>query len=201
MRVVGQFNLGFIIALLRCDLFIIDQHAADEKHRYELLRRQRAVQQQPLITPLPLQLSPAQAALMLDHLPVFTANGFSFTPPSSPPLCLSAIPYAHDRQFGVQDVHELLELLAEGGGGRGGGAGGDGGVLLPQLLQVYASRACRSAVMIGDALDSGGMRRIVGNMAEMEQPWSCPHGRPTMRHLFDLRMLSGLSARDSHAAA
>jgi DNA mismatch repair protein PMS2 len=34
MQIVGQFNLGFIIAELRGDLFILDQHACDEKYRY-----------------------------------------------------------------------------------------------------------------------------------------------------------------------
>jgi DNA mismatch repair protein PMS2 len=33
MRIVGQFNLGFIIAALGTDLYILDQHACDEKYR------------------------------------------------------------------------------------------------------------------------------------------------------------------------
>lgn len=38
MRVHGQFNLGFIIASLKRDLFIVDQHASDEKFNFEHLR-------------------------------------------------------------------------------------------------------------------------------------------------------------------
>lgn len=34
MRIIGQFNLGFIIAELDGDLYILDQHACDEKYRY-----------------------------------------------------------------------------------------------------------------------------------------------------------------------
>jgi len=94
-------------------------------------------------------------------------------------LSLSSIPYSRERQFGVQDVHALLELLQDG----------SRLPLLPSLLSVFASRACRSAVMVGDALDAPAMRRILRNMADMEQPWACPHGRPTMRHLFDLQLL------------
>ena len=37
MQIVGQFNLGFIIAELRGDLFILDQHACDEKYRYDTI--------------------------------------------------------------------------------------------------------------------------------------------------------------------
>ncbi len=195
MRVVGQFNLGFIIARLGSDLFIIDQHAADEKYRYEALTRNSTVQQQPLLTPLPLHLSPAHSELIHHHLPTFTSHGFSFAFSSPPPsaeasdeapstpciLGLSSIPYSRDKEFGVRDVQELVDLLAEG----------VRAPILPKLRALHASRACRSAVMIGDALDEGRMAAIVRHMSEMEQPWACPHGRPTMRHLSDVRMLRG----------
>ncbi|CAE8708286.1 unnamed protein product [Polarella glacialis] len=83
MQVIGQFNLGFIIAALRTDddskdergqgrqgsagpsgrglqLFIIDQHASDEKFRFEALNRESKIDRQPLVSPHPLQLTPAQ---------------------------------------------------------------------------------------------------------------------------------------------
>jgi DNA mismatch repair protein PMS2 len=34
------------------------------------------------------------------------------------------------------------------------------------------------------------MQRILNNMATMDHPWACPHGRPTMRHLIDLDALT-----------
>ena len=58
--------------------------------------------------------------------------------------------------------------------------------LLPRFMNMFASRACRSAVMIGTALRSHEMRSIVDNLTDLYQPWNCPHGRPTMRHLFSL---------------
>lgn len=48
MQVVGQFNLGFIIARLNYDLFIVDQHAADEKFHFETLQRSTQIQSQKL---------------------------------------------------------------------------------------------------------------------------------------------------------
>ncbi|KMZ57622.1 hypothetical protein ZOSMA_84G00610 [Zostera marina] len=47
--VVGQFNLGFIIGKLDDDLFIIDQHAADEKYNFEVLSQSTILNQQPLL--------------------------------------------------------------------------------------------------------------------------------------------------------
>lgn len=49
MVVHGQFNLGFIIASLGKDLFIIDQHATDEKYNFETLQKTTKVQSQKLI--------------------------------------------------------------------------------------------------------------------------------------------------------
>ncbi|KAK3041488.1 hypothetical protein RJ639_000465 [Escallonia herrerae] len=49
MKVIGQFNLGFIIGKLDQDLFIVDQHAADEKYNYERLSQMTILNQQPLL--------------------------------------------------------------------------------------------------------------------------------------------------------
>lgn len=49
MRVVGQFNLGFAICLLGSDLFILDQHACDEKYNFEVLQETTTIHQQPLV--------------------------------------------------------------------------------------------------------------------------------------------------------
>ena len=57
------------------------------------------------------------------------------------------------------------------------------------VRKMFASRACRMLVMVGTALNDGQMKRIVGHMGEMDHPWNCPHGRPTMRHLINLNMV------------
>lgn len=49
MEVLGQFNLGFIIAKLNSDLFIVDQHATDEKYNFETLQRTTAISNQKLV--------------------------------------------------------------------------------------------------------------------------------------------------------
>ena len=61
MRVLGQFNLGFILARLGADLFIVDQHASDEKYNFERLTRSTVLQRQPLLHLQPLDLMPAEA--------------------------------------------------------------------------------------------------------------------------------------------
>lgn len=70
---------------------------------------------------------------------------------------------------------------------------------LPKVVAMFASRACRTAVMIGTALKEQEMRAILDKLPHVEQPWNCPHGRPTVRHLVDLRSYFGPS--DSPASA
>lgn len=62
-------------------------------------------------------------------------------------------------------------------------------MILPKLMATFASRACRSAVMIGTGLQAHEMKKIVTQLSDIEQPWNCPHGRPTMRHLVDMTTL------------
>lgn len=45
-------------------------------------------------------------------------------------------------------------------------------------------------VMVGTALNTSEMKKLVLHMGDIEQPWNCPHGRPTMRHLANLDMVS-----------
>lgn len=49
MKIVGQFNLGFIIVKLENDLFIVDQHATDEKYNFETLQQTTSLKSQKLI--------------------------------------------------------------------------------------------------------------------------------------------------------
>ncbi|KAJ1440519.1 hypothetical protein B484DRAFT_343451 [Ochromonadaceae sp. CCMP2298] len=201
MRILGQFNLGFIIAELRGDLYILDQHACDEKHRFEQLQATTQIHQQPLIAPLGVETSAALELTIADNLSVFEKNGFKLRVDEAgagPRVKLLAVPFSKSISFGAEDVNELASMILDSGGGDAGdailgfnGTGGPGTFRLPKLVALYASRACRSAVMIGTALRPAEMSRIVGRMAAVHQPWNCPHGRPTMRHLADVQAARG----------
>ncbi len=58
-----------------------------------------------------------------------------------------------------------------------------------KIFDLLASRACRTAIMIGDSLTQKQMEHVVLNLAGLESPWNCPHGRPTMRHLGEIHDL------------
>ncbi|GMF17336.1 unnamed protein product [Phytophthora lilii] len=106
MEVHGQFNLGFIIGKLDNDLFIIDQHASDEKFNYETLQQTTVMHQQPLVRPLMLELTAGEEMVILDHLDVFAKNGFTFLvdkdAPATRKLKLLSLPFTKHTQFGIE---------------------------------------------------------------------------------------------------
>ncbi|KAL1525310.1 hypothetical protein AB1Y20_020171 [Prymnesium parvum] len=189
MEVLGQFNLGFMIARTEKDLFIVDQHAADEKHHFETLQQSTQIHTQRLIAPLHLQLTAADELIVIDHLHVFKQNGFEIEVDSSAPptqrLRLLALPFSKHTVFGPGDITELVTLIAEAPGQP---------CKLPKLRSMFAMRACRSSVMIGTALEHSKMKQLISQLADLEQPWNCPHGRPTLRHLVDLSALDNMLA-------
>lgn len=205
MRIAGQFNLGFILAVRPSissshndDLFIIDQHAADEKFNYERLQRTVTLQSQRLVRPKHLELTAFEQEIILNHTDALKANGFEVETTEMPraedgdeeisqgstsrSFRLLTLPTSYHTTFGLSDLEELIHLLSESGF-----SSGNGHIPRPTKVQkMLAMRACRSSIMVGKTLTTKQMVRVARNMGEMEKPWNCPHGRPTMRHLAQL---------------
>ncbi|KAF7526286.1 hypothetical protein PCG10_004228 [Penicillium crustosum] len=192
MRIIGQFNLGFIIAVRpgedHDELFIIDQHASDEKFNFERLQAETVVQNQRLVRPQRLDLTAVEEEVVLENRAALEKNGFLVTVDESgdEPIgrrCqLVSLPLSKEVVFGVRDLEELIVLLSES-------ISTSNGLSVPRpskVRKMFAMRACRSSIMIGKTLTSRQMERVVQNMGTIDKPWNCPHGRPTMRHLMSL---------------
>ncbi|KAK9808938.1 hypothetical protein WJX72_006664 [[Myrmecia] bisecta] len=175
MQVLGQFNMGFILARLGQDLFIVDQHASDEKYNFERLQQSLVLKRQPLVCPLPLDLAPADAVTLRDNMETVRRNGFDVRD-SAGGLELLAVPFSKNVTFGPEDLEELVTLLRVGSA--------TASTARPSRVRaMLAVRACRSSIMIGRALNRAIMQTILVHLAALDSPWTCPHGRPTMRHL------------------
>jgi len=105
-------------------------------------------------------------------------------------LALTAVPFSKDTVFDASDVHELVSMLDEGAyavPARSqlsiGLNSASKSIVRPSKVRgMLAMRACRSSIMIGTPLGKSRMKKILNNLATLEAPWNCPHGRPTMRH-------------------
>ncbi|XP_029953214.1 mismatch repair endonuclease PMS2 [Salarias fasciatus] len=185
MEIIGQFNLGFIITKLNSDIFMIDQHASDEKYNFEMLQQHTAIQGQKLIAPQKLGLTAVSENVLIENIEIFRKNGFEFLIDEDAQVMervrLVSLPTSKNWTFGPADIEELIFMLSDS----------PGVMCRPsRVRQMFASRACRKSVMIGTALSVGEMKKLVVHMGEIEHPWNCPHGRPTMRHLANLDVIS-----------
>eukprot|EP01132_Coremiostelium_polycephalum_P005974 gene5974-7442_t len=192
MVVIGQFNLGFIIAKLGNDLFIIDQHAADEKYNYESLQKSVVLNSQQLLKPDPIELTAEDEMIVIDNLELFKKNGFGFAidleaPPRSK-VKLTSFPYSKGTTFGIKDVYEMIYLIKQNVNVNiTTDPNNSWSVMrLPRINSMLASRACKMSIRVGMALKNEEMKQILTNLSTLHNPWCCPHGRPTMRHLIDL---------------
>ncbi|KAJ4465810.1 hypothetical protein C8J55DRAFT_246485 [Lentinula edodes] len=218
MEVLGQFNLGFIIVRrwkksgteqgleesLLDDLFIVDQHAADEKYNFETLQQTTNIESQKLLHPRPLELTASDELVALENLDVLRLNGFELEVVSDAQeeediemvddnpqsrvhrkLRLIAQPVSKSTVFDMRDLEELIQLLHNRPTGQM--------VRCSKARAMFAMRACRKSFMIGMPLNKSQMSTIVTHMGTIDQPWNCPHGRPTMRHLFDMTNLQPLT--------
>ena len=78
-ELIGQFNLGFIVVrLLQDDLFIVDQHASDEKFRFESLTKKVKRVTQPLVIPKELRLDAGKREILKSNLTVLESQGTFF---------------------------------------------------------------------------------------------------------------------------
>lgn len=202
MRIIGQFNLGFIIARRssqnhsdglpsKDELFIIDQHASDEKFNFERLQSETVVQNQRLVQPKTLDLTAVEEEVVLEHQATLEKNGFiveiddSGNEPIGRRCKLVSLPLSKEVVFGARDLEELIALLSESP--TLGSSASDSYIPRPgKVRKMFAMRACRSSIMIGKTLTQKQMQRVVRNLGTIDKPWNCPHGRPTMRHLMGL---------------
>lgn len=211
MHIIGQFNLGFILAIRPGDapttadeLFIIDQHASDEKYNFERLQSSTVVQNQRLVHPRTLDLTAIEEEIILENNHTLLKNGFIVSVDQSGDFpvgqrCkLLSLPMSREVTFDVKDLEELIALLADSPlasfPDTAPAAGLTPAARMMQsttprpskVRRMFAMRACRSSVMVGKALSRAQMERLVRHMSEIDKPWNCPHGRPTMRHLLGL---------------
>ncbi|KAG5492034.1 hypothetical protein GH5_00937 [Leishmania sp. Ghana 2012 LV757] len=182
MRVIGQFNHGFIIAVLpNGDMFVVDQHASDEKYNYERLVRAYEATPQPLVQPVSVAMSAHEVDLAIEHKLALQHHGFKVDRGGDDTkLLVYSLPMLPYDVVSASDVMELVQQLVQ-----------YGSITKPlrAMWHSMATKACRSSIMIGTPLTMKRMKLILERLSELHQPWNCPHGRPTLRLLCNIANL------------
>jgi DNA mismatch repair protein MutL len=178
LRVVGQVMSGYIVAEGPDGIYLIDQHAAHERVRFEMVRRQRAERRpevQGLLEPVTFEVTPRQDIVMRECIAGLAGFGFAIEPFGERTYLVRAMPalLAGDT-WGIM-LRELLDELAGEAASR-------------WEERMLASIACHGAIKSGQVLTDDEMRALVRQLEKTANPHTCPHGRPTIVHLGRARL-------------
>ncbi len=173
IRPIGQINNTYILAQSGNDLMIIDQHAAHERVTLERLRKSMGgkAATQKLITPLTLELSNREKELVDHYRPILEDAGFIIEPFGSTTYLVRAIPVFGGHLEEADNILAMVSELMDLGKTRTIEAKRD------DILHLIA---CHSSIRAGEKLSIGQMRRLILEMHELDNPFTCAHGRPTI---------------------
>lgn len=170
LSVIGQFRELYLLCETGDELLVVDQHAAHERVTYEQLRERAAgaINSVTLDPPLTLSLTPAEAATIKANRDAIEAVGFRLEAFGSDTYRVTAMPAPLGRVADSEAVHDTLDSFFTGE------APDD-----PRDA-LLAELACHPSFKAGDALSRDDAYDLVRQLGTCEQPFACPHGRPTM---------------------
>jgi DNA mismatch repair protein MutL len=171
LRIIGQVSRMYILAEKGEDLIIIDQHAAHERILYEQVMRSKKSRVQELITPVMIELTPKEKVLMEEYIPYLEEYGFGISEFGDNTYVVTFVPEVFGRLEDADVIHDVIsDLLAEGKVKK------DTGI----SEKVSKTLACRAAIKGGSACTLNQMEDLIEQLKTAENPYSCPHGRPTV---------------------
>ena len=173
LRILGQIKKLYIVAEGEEGLVLIDQHAAAERIRFEMLQdryRSRKIRQD-LVQPLSIELSASERVVLSTWMDTLQDIGFDITPFGGNTYTVRAVPATGRYLESAESVHDLLRELFLSG--KAGPASSDRDDILKLL-------ACRGSIKSGRELSPVEMKRLVDDLFLCRNPRTCPHGRPVM---------------------
>jgi len=165
LRVIGQAMGTYLLVEGPEGLYVVDQHAAHERVFYEAMEfPQRS---QLLLIPLVIETSSREREVLRAFRDEVSRAGFEVEPWEGDAAVVRAVPeWATGHEEAC--LRELLEELDEPVRGEA-----------REHLR-RATAACRAAVKAAMPLDQAEAQALVDQLARCENPWVCPHGRPTV---------------------
>jgi len=170
-----QFNNAFIFIQVRGGIVVIDQHAAHERIIFDNSKKQledRAPLSQQILFSIHLELSMAELEVFQPSQDVFRKLGFDLEPFGGKSILVRGYPQGlknwEEGKLLLQVFDDILQERVPGD---------------TLTDKVMASFACRSAIKAGKALSLDEMRLLADQLFAAENPYSCPHGRPTIHRI------------------
>lgn len=172
-RILGQVFDTYWILALSDKIYYVDQHAAHEKVMYERLMKQyreKEIAVQTLNPPLVITLNPKERNILLKHFAEFSALGFELDEFGEDTYAIRSVP---TDLYGVTEKELFLSILDEMVDSP---IKGDSEVILSKI----AGMSCKAAVKGNQTLSEKEARLLMKELLACDNPFNCPHGRPTI---------------------
>ncbi|EGA89570.1 DNA mismatch repair protein [Planococcus donghaensis MPA1U2] len=176
LEVVGQIHGTYIVAQSNDGFYLIDQHAAQERIKYEYFREKvgdiDSNERQALLLPLTFHYSRDEALRLKDHLPVLTDSGVFLEEFGDTSFIVREYPTWFPKGFEQEVIEDLIEQILT-----------ERKVDVKKLREDAAiMMSCKRSIKANHFLQKHEMERLLMDLKKAEQPFTCPHGRPVIIH-------------------
>lgn len=172
-EILGQLFETYWLISYQDKLLIVDQHAAHEKVRYERLMRhyqEKDIVSQSLNPPLIVTLNNKERECYLSHADDFASFGFVVESFGGSDYAIRGVPMDLYGCTEGDSFYEILDELAK-----------ETAVKTPEIIRSrIATMACKAAVKGNKRISREEMAHLIDELLTLENPYHCPHGRPTM---------------------
>lgn len=192
LQYIGQLQGTFLLAQAGDGLYIIDQHAAQERINYEYYRQkigEVSPSQQNFLVPLVLNYSTVDALTITQHLDTLAAVGLNLESFGQNSFILRSHPTWFKEGQEEDTAKEMIDWLIK-----------NGKLTVKEFrMRTAIMMSCKRAIKANHHLDEREAKALLKRLPQCENPFNCPHGRPVTVH-FDDQDLEKMFKRiqDSH---
>lgn len=173
LHVIGQFHNSYILAEGEKGLYIIDQHAAQERYHYEMIQKQilsGVKDTQPLLIPITVETTISAVSRIDDLNALLEQVGIHFEVFGNTTLLCRELPIWLKDTKEEAFLQDMIDLWQK-----------DDEISLDKLRKhTIATMACHSSIRFHRSLTMEEMKQVILDLGKCEQPFHCPHGRPTL---------------------
>ncbi len=172
-RLIGQLFKTYWLIEYDGKFFIMDQHAAHEKVKYEELMenyKNKKIYSQYLMPPAVVTLSAAEIEFLHENMEMFEALGYQIENFGGREFKLNAVP---DNLFGLDGRELFIDFIADA-------SSSAKKVTIDAFIHKLSTMACKAAIKGNTEISFKEADALIDQLLKLENPYTCPHGRPTV---------------------
>ena len=172
-KIVGQIFSTYWIIEQNNEIFIIDQHSAHERVIYEELSqkyKEENISSQRLIEPIVIKATPLEKSTIEQNISLFEKFGFDIEEFGLNTYAIRQVPFIFKTPVEPSFFTELLDMLVDKNISN----------VYDAKIEKIISMSCKKAVKANDRLSFIEAKSLIEKILKLENPFSCPHGRPTI---------------------